>query len=184
MADPKVTMLLGAVNDGEHGAYDRLLSLVYTELRQLAGRWIAGERPGHTLQPTALVNEAFLRLVDNDQWQNRAHFFGAAAQAMRRVLVDHARKRASLKRGADGERVTFTEMQFATPTPDVDVLALDDALSALERESPRHAKVVHLRYFAGLSIEETAALMDVAPATVKRDWTFARAWLFEHMGSA
>jgi RNA polymerase sigma factor (TIGR02999 family) len=148
----------------------------------MAGARMARERPGHTLQATALVNEAYLRLAPGEkQWENRAHFFGAAAHAMRRILVDHARRHQASKRGGEARRVTFDDLAVAAGEPGLDLLALDQALDALAEEEPRLAEVVHLRYFAGLGITETAALLDTSPATVKRDWTFARAWLLERM---
>ena len=177
-----VTALLQSVNAGDSGAYARLLELLHAELHKLAEAKMRRERAGHTLQPTVLVNEAYLRLVQgNPEWQNRAHFFGAAAEAMRRILVDHARKRLSEKRGGAAERVTFSEMNVAGEDPGIDLIALDDAVSALEAENPRLGQVVQLRYFAGLSIEDTAEVLDVGPATVKRDWAYARAWLYERM---
>jgi RNA polymerase sigma factor (TIGR02999 family) len=184
MPDNDVTRLLEAVNAGRPDAYQQLLAIVHDELRRMAAARLRSERPGHTLQPTALVNEAYLRLAEGGDWQNRAHFFGAAAKAMRRILVDHARKRASQKRGADGERVALSEVDIVTDAPDVDVLALDEAISALEEENPRLARVVQLRFFAGLTVHQIAELNDVAPVTVKRDWTYARAWLFERMSDA
>lgn len=142
------------------------------------------EVAGHTLQATALVNEACLRLMDGGtDWQNRRHFFGAAAEAMRRVLVDHARRRNAEKRGGGLQRVTFTNLDLGIPGADVDILALEDALEKLATESPRLVRLVELRFFAGLSIEEAAAAMDLSPATIKRDWSFARAWLLERLES-
>ncbi len=182
MSNADVTQLLGSVNSGDSGAYERLLSVVHGELRKLAQSRMRGERPDHTLQPTALVNEVYVRLAGTPaDWQNRAHFFGAAAQAMRRILVDHARKRAAAKRGDGAQQVTFAELEVTAEDPELDVLALDEALDALAAEHPRLGQVVHLRYFAGLTIEETAEITGTAPATVKRDWTFARAWLYERM---
>ena len=141
------------------------------------------EVAGHTLQATALVNEACLRLMDGGtDWQNRRHFFGAAAEAMRRVLVDHARRRDAEKRGGGLQRVTFTNLDLGIPGADVDILALEDALEKLAAESPRLVRLVELRFFAGLSIEEAAAAMELSPATIKRDWSFARAWLLSELG--
>lgn len=143
---------------------------------------LARERPGHTLQATALVNEAYLRLAPGEEhWQSRAHFCGSAARAMRRILVDHERRRRASKRGGEALRVTFGDLSAAAGQPDVDVLALDEALGDLAKEEPRLSEVVHLRCFAGLGIAETAALMGTSPATVKRDWTSARAWLLAPM---
>lgn len=183
MSHSDVTVLLDAIREGDESAYDRLIPLIYDDLRRLAASRMRRERPDHTLQPTELVNEAFLRLAGGpSRWENRAHFFGAAAEAMRRVLIDHARKRSSQKRGGGAEHVTFQDLAVQAEDPEVDLLALDDALTALAEVDPRLSQVVHLRYFAGLSVEETAELLQVSPATVKRDWTYARAWLYERMG--
>ncbi len=180
--DVSVTSLLESVNAGEPEAYSRLLELLHSELHQLAEAKMRRERADHTLQPTVLVNEAYLRLLQGgSKWQNSSHFFGAAAEAMRRILIDHARKRLSEKRGGDAQRVTFSEMNVSVEDPDVDLLALDEAINALQEVNPRLSQVVQLRYFAGLSIEETAELLDIGPATVKRDWAYARAWLYERM---
>lgn len=177
-----LTQLLDSVRSGRQGAREELYERVYAELRAMAGARLAHERPGHTLQATALVNEAYLRLAPNDEdWDNRGHFFGSAARAMRRILVDHARRHRASKRGGEARRVTFADLAVAAEEPDVDLLALDEALDALAEAEPRLGEVVHLRYFAGLGIAETAALLGVSPATVKRDWTYARAWLVERM---
>jgi RNA polymerase sigma-70 factor (ECF subfamily) len=178
----QVTELLEALNRGDTSAYDRLVPLIHARLRQLAGSHMRGERVGHTLQPTALVNEAFIQLAGSEaRWENRAHFLGAASQAMRRILVDHARARLAEKRAGDRQRVTFADLQVAQPEADVDVLALDEAVTALEAEDPRLAAVVRYRFYVGLSIAEAAALLKTSPATVKRDWSYARAWLLERM---
>jgi RNA polymerase sigma factor (TIGR02999 family) len=180
-----VTRLLFELQQGREGAADQLVPLVYLELRDLAVHYMRAERADHTLQPTALVHEAYMRLVDqrNASWQNRSHFFGIAAQAMRRILVDHARrKRASKREG--GERVTLDESVAEAQERSVDVLALDDALTKLAALDPRQAKVVELRFFGGLDIEQTAESLGVSPATVKRDWTFARAFLQREMEGA
>ena len=159
-----------------------LWPVVYEELHRLAQQYFREQPSGHTLQPTALVNEAYLRLAGNaESWQNRAHFFGAASQAMRRILVDHARKVASQKRGSGVARVTFNEMNIEGEDPDFDLLALDQALNALAEHDARLAEMVQLRFFTGLSIEATAKVLDISPATVKRDWTYARAWLLDRM---
>jgi RNA polymerase sigma-70 factor (ECF subfamily) len=142
------------------------------------------ERGAHTLQPTALVNEVYVRLAGATQWHNRRHFFGAAAQAMRRILVDHARRKYAEKRGAGLERVTLTDLDVSAPEEDLDVLAVNDALELLAQEDERLAEVVNLRFFVGMSIEETAQALDTSPATVKRDWAFARAWLVEQVEKA
>ncbi|HEX7029372.1 MAG TPA: sigma-70 family RNA polymerase sigma factor [Gammaproteobacteria bacterium] len=182
MNDNDVTQLLERVNQGEARAYDDLIARVYEELRRMAANRMRMEAAGHTLQPTALVNEACLRLMDSGtDWQNRRHFFGAAAEAMRRVLVDHARRRDAAKRGGGLHRVTLTNLELEGAGADVDLLALEEALKQLEAESVRLARLVELRFFAGLSIEEAAAALEVSPATVKRDWSFARAWLLERL---
>jgi RNA polymerase sigma factor (TIGR02999 family) len=180
-----VTRLLAAARDGERKALEQLYAVVYGELRGMAESRLRRERGGHTLQPTALVNEVYLRLDPaKDSWENRRHFFGAASQAMRRILVDHARRRLADKRGAGLERVTFADLDVAAPQADVDLLALDGALEELQHNEPRLAEVVTMRVFAGMSIDETAQALELSPATVKRDWTFARAWLADRMGAA
>ncbi len=174
-----ITQLLVAWRHGDHDAGDALAPLVYRELRRIAHRHMRGERPDHTLQTTALANEAWMRLVDLDrvQWQDRAHFFAMASRTMRRVLVDAARARRSHKRGSGAVQVTLdTALNLSIPEA-ADVLALDDALTALDRLDARKCQVVELRFFAGLSVEETAHVLDVSEATVARDWTFARTWL-------
>jgi RNA polymerase sigma-70 factor, ECF subfamily len=179
----EVTQLLLAWGDGDRAALDRLMPLVHAELRRLAGHYLAGERRGHTLQATALVNEAYLRLVDSGarQWQNRAHFFGVAAQMMRQVLVDHARSRNYLKRGGGAHQVTFDEGIIVSDERAGDIVALDDALIALAELDERKSRIVELRFFGGLSIEETAEVLHVSPGTVMRDWTLAKAWLRREM---
>jgi RNA polymerase sigma factor (TIGR02999 family) len=176
-----VTQLLKAWSSGDRAALDRLVTAVYEELKRQAARYLRNERPGHTLETTALVHEAFLRLVDQRQveWQNRAHFFGVAAQLMRRILVDHARGRRAAKRGGAAVAVTLDSgaEQIVPQESGVDMLALDDALTRLSSLDAEQAHIVELRYFAGLSIEETATVLGVSPATVKRDWSMARAWL-------
>lgn len=177
-----VTYLLQAVREGEEGASGRLYERVYAELRRVAGAQMRRERAGHTLQPTEVVHEAWVRLVQGDpRWESRAHFFGAAAEGMRRILVEHARKRNAAKRGGGLHRVTFDEMNVASSDPDMDLLAMDDALTALEEHDARLAAVVKLRYFAGMTVEETAEVLSESPSKVKRNWTYARAWLFDHM---
>lgn len=181
-----VTILLSAITDGDSRAAKDLLPIVYDQLRNLARAQMAREKSGHTLQPTALVHEAYLRLVggSNIQWNSRAHFFGAAALAMRRILVESARSRHQLKRGGNRERVELTDEAAVAPAePDVDHIALDEALSKLEATDPRKGQVVMLRYFAGLSVEETAQAIGVSPATVKNDWAYAKAWLYKEMKS-
>ncbi len=156
-----------------------LLPLVYGELRRLAARYLAKEKPGQTLQPTALVHEAWLRLASNKQphWQNRAHFFGAAAEAMRRLLVENARRKETLKRGGQWERVALEDMDLASPSPDEDLLALDEALEQLAQFDPRAAEVVKVCFFVGLNHEQVARELGVSLSTIERTWTFARAWL-------
>ena len=168
---------------GDRKALDRLLPLVYGELRRLAASYLKQERPDHTLQPTALVHEAYLRLTRQRDvvWQNRAHFFGIAAQMMRRILVDHARKRQAAKRDAAAFRIVTDVDDAADRAPEL--LALDAALSSLETLDPQQAKVVELRFFAGLTVEETAEVAGISEATVKRDWRTAKAWLRREIGA-
>jgi RNA polymerase sigma factor (TIGR02999 family) len=180
----EVTQLLQAWSAGEQGALDKLVPVVYQELRRLAKRYMAHEPPGHTLQTTALVNEAYLRLVDvkRANWQNRAHFFGVSAQLIRRILVDHARSRRSLKRGGDGLAVSLDEALLVAQERGADLVALDDALQTLAATDPRRGRVVELRFFGGLSVEETAEVVRVSPETVMHDWKFAKAWLLRELG--
>ena len=175
----EVSRVFIAIRGGDHEATSRLLPLVYQELRHLARRMMAREPAGQTLQPTALVHEAYLRLLGNQSatWENRAHFFGAAAIAMRRILVERARRRRAARHGGGQERVTLDEEVVPSDPPRADLLALDEALSRLESSDERASRVVHLRYFAGLGIEETAELLGVSAATVTREWNYARAWL-------
>ena len=175
----QLTQLLQQVNSGQDEALAQLMPVVYSELRRQAARYLRRERQNHTLQPTALVNEAFIKLIDqrNVRWQNRAHFFGIAAQAMRRIMVDHARARHRVKRGGVQQAVTLDEAMLAGEARSVDVLALDEALTRLAAIDERQAKIVELRYFAELSVEETAEVTGLSPATVKREWAMARAWL-------
>jgi len=179
----EVTQLLQQWSEGRQDALDLLIPQIYGELRRLASSYLRRERPDHTLQPTALVNEAFLKLVDQKavRWQNRAHFFGIAAQAMRRILVDHARAHSAGKRGAGGRQVALDESVAITPSPDIDMLALDEALTRLERLDPQQSRIVELRFFGGLTIEETAEVMRISPATIGRDWTLAKAWLYAEL---
>jgi RNA polymerase sigma-70 factor, ECF subfamily len=176
--------LLAAWSAGDREALDVLAPLVEQELHRIAARYMAGERPAHVLQPTALVNEAYLRLVDwkNVRWQNRAHFFGVAAQLMRRILVDFARTRRRAKRGGGGIHVTLSEADAVrSSSRDAELEALDEALQALEQLDPRQSRVIELRFFGGLSLEETAHVLDVSVGTVRRDWSLARAWLFREL---
>jgi RNA polymerase sigma factor (TIGR02999 family) len=175
---PDVTRLLQAWSDGDAAALDRLFSAVYRELHRQAERYMRGQSPGHTLQATALVNEAYLRLAGGQSvdWKGRAHFFGVAAKAMRSILVDHARARGASKRGGGAEPVTLATLG-ETPGQSVEVLELDEALRGLAALDPRKATLVELRWFGGLSIEEAAEVLEVSPATAKREWRTARAWL-------
>ncbi len=174
-----VTELLHAWSDGDTGARDRLIAVIYQELRRRAAAQLRHERPGHTLQPTALVHEAYLRLVDQHApWHNRAQFFGVASQMMRRILVDRARARRMAKRSGQWTRVTLTDAVKAAEPPDVDVLALDAALTELASFDERKCQIAELRFFAGLTLEETGQTLGVSIATVERDWQAARAWLF------
>lgn len=178
-----MTRLLLAWRSGDRAALEELVPLVYAELRRLAHRQMRRERPGHTLQTTALVNETYLRLVDAKQvrWQNRAHFFAICAQLMRRILVDHARARGSLKRGGDAVHVALDDTPLGSPPPDADLLALDEALTSLATVDVRKSRVVELRHFGGLSVEETAEALDVSPETVMRDWKVAKLWLLREL---
>ena len=179
----QVTELLVRWREGDRAALDSLLPLVYDELRRIARHYLQGERPGHTLQSTALVNEAYVRLVAQDfpQWQNRAHFFAVAAQIMRQILVDHARSHRASKRGGDVYKVALDEAMEQPQTADVDIIALDDALKSLAEMDPQQSRVVELRFFAGLSIEDTAEALGISSSTVKRDWVTARAWLYREL---
>ena len=192
MSDPKqpdatpgeVTRLLLAWNAGDRAALERLMPLVYAELRQLAERHFRKERPGHTLQPTAIVHEAYFRLIDQTRvtWKNRGHFLAIASQAMRRILIDHARGRGAEKRGGQAERVTL-DPAIASPEPgrEVDVLALDEALERLKVLDAGQAQVVELRFFGGLTIEEAADVMAISPSSAKRDFRSAKAWLYREL---
>jgi RNA polymerase sigma-70 factor, ECF subfamily len=177
-----ITGLLVAVSNGEEAARAHLIEAVYDELRRLARGYLRRERPDHSLPPTALVHDAFLKLVDQRRvrWHNRAQFFAIAAHQMRRILVDHARAHRALKRGA-GARVPLPDIAAGSKAAEVDVLALDAALEKLSVRYPRQGQLVELRFFGGLSVAETAAALDVAPITVKRDWALARAWLHREM---
>lgn len=180
MQPQELTQLLVNWSDGDSEALDKLMPIVYDELRRLASNYLRREHPGHTLQPTALVNEAYLRLVDQSQakWQNRAQFLGVAAQLMRRILVDHARQHHAAKRGgADRQNLSLTNVDDIAGKPEADVLAVHDALNELAVIDPQQSRMVELRFFGGLSIEETAAVLGVGHATVERDWKLARAWL-------
>jgi RNA polymerase sigma factor (TIGR02999 family) len=176
----KVTKLLQQWGEGRQESLDQLLPQIYGELKRLAGSYLRRERPDHTLQATALVHEAFLKLVDQRsvQWQNRAHFFGIAAQLMRRILVDYARGHAAAKRGAGEAHVSLDEALVPAMTSDVDMLALDEALTHLAAIDPQQGRIVELKFFGGLTIDEISHVLHISPATVSRDWTMARAWLY------
>ncbi|TAH39662.1 MAG: sigma-70 family RNA polymerase sigma factor [Planctomycetota bacterium] len=176
---PEVTQILAEVREGQAGASERLFPLVYDELRRLAAVYLQRERPDHTLQATALVHEAFLRLVDQDEqrWENRAHFFAVAARAMRRILIDHARGRHAAKRGGQAKKVPLSDFNSAGFGRDEYLLALDEALTQLNEMDGRQARIVELRFFGGLTIEETAKVLSISHATVERDWNVAKAWL-------
>jgi len=180
-----VTQLLRAWNNGAPEALEKLIPLVYDQLHQLAHHYMAGERPGHVLQTSALVNEAYLRLIDAGEvsWQNRAHFFAISAQLMRRILVEFARSRRRQKRGGGIAPASFDEALTVSAEPRADLVALDDALKALEAIDPRQSQVVELRFFGGLSVEETSEALKVSPETVIRDWRLAKAWLLRTINS-
>ena len=181
----EVTEMLVAWSNGDESALERLIPLVHDELHRLAHRYMNREGPGHMLQTTALVNEAYLRLVDSShvRWQNRAHFFAVSAQLMRRILVDFARSRNYLKRGGNAVQVSLDKVLAITPEQDPDVVALDEALNALAAIDERKGRVVELRFFGGLNIEETAEVLKVSPDTVMRDWRLAKAWLLRELSA-
>lgn len=173
-----VTRLLSAWSEGDESARDELVTVVYDELRRIASRYMRRERAGHTLETTALVNEAYLRLIDQTTpWRNRAHFFAIAAQLMRRILVDRARARESAKRGGKHQRVSLCEVVGFEADQHIDLIALDQALSTLSELDPRQVRIVELRFFGGLTIEETAAMLEVSHTIIEREWKLARAWL-------
>ncbi|HEU4389143.1 MAG TPA: sigma-70 family RNA polymerase sigma factor [Blastocatellia bacterium] len=179
----EVTRLLKDWGSGDSAALDRLMPIVYGELRAVAARYLRRERQDHTLQPTALVNEAYLRLIDQKHvtWQNRAHFVGVAAQMMRRILVDHAKSHNRAKRGGGGQKISLDEAMHVSDERANDLVELDEALTALAAFDERKSGVVELRYFGGLSVEETAVVLKISVKTVARDWTLARAWLYAHI---
>jgi RNA polymerase sigma factor (TIGR02999 family) len=185
-APNEITQLLKDWSSGDQTALDRLMPLVYAELHQLAHQHMRREQPGNMLQTSALINEAYLRLVDQPQirWESRAHFFGIAARLMRRILVEEARKRNSAKRGGKAIQVSLVDGMDVAQEQAANVVALDDALKSLEAIDSRQSEIVELRFFGGLSIEETAEVLKVSPGTVMRDWTFARAWLRNEMSSS
>ncbi|RYD33138.1 MAG: sigma-70 family RNA polymerase sigma factor [Verrucomicrobiaceae bacterium] len=181
----EIARILTTIEQGDAGTTDELLPLVYNELRRMAAHKMSAEPAGHTLQPTALVHEAWLRLVDSpaQSWQNRAHFFGAAAEAMRRILIARARRKHTLKRGAGAPHLNIDELEIAGAAPDDQLLALDDALDRFAALEPQQAELVKLRYFAGLKITEAADVLGISEATAKRWWAYARAWLFTEIAS-
>jgi RNA polymerase sigma factor (TIGR02999 family) len=183
LESPDVTQLLKDWSGGDEAAADRLMPLVHEELRRLAHQYMRRENPGHTLQTSALVNEAYLRLVDQSkiQWESRAHFFGIAARLMRQILVDQARRKNFAKRGGGAIRVSLDSANAVAQEQSANVMALDEALKTLEQTDPRKSQIVELRFFGGMSIEETAQALKVSPGTVMREWTFARAWLRNEM---
>jgi len=182
-AGGEVTCLLQAWRGGDRSALDDLIPLLEKELHKIAGHYMAAQRPGHTLQTTALVNEAYLRLINAQRlsWRDRSHFLAVCSQIMRHVLVDHERARQAAKRGGSGQKVPLEEAWVASPEAETDLVALDEALSALAKDYPRKAQVIELRFFGGLSVEETAAVLEVSQDTVMRDWRMARAWLARQM---
>jgi len=182
---PTITQLLADWNHGDQDALDQLTPLVYRELRRLAHGYLAGERQGHVLQTTALVNEAFVRLIDWQQveWQGRAHFFGVAATLMRHILVQFAREQQAAKRGGPAIQVSLSEVADVNTRNNPDLVALDDALNTLEKLDPRQARTVELRFFGGLSLEEAAEVLQVSLSTVRRDWRMAQAWLHQQLSA-
>lgn len=175
-----ISLVLKAWSGGDREAADKLMPLVYDELRKVAAQYLRKERPDHTLQPTALVNEAYLKLVDITyvDWQDRAHFFAVASQVMRHILVDYARAKATDKRGGDVQRLALDEAISFSKEQDIDLLALDDALKQLAAFDEQQSRIVEMRFFGGLSVEETAVVLGISPATVKREWALAKAWLY------
>ena len=182
----EITRILDTMEQGESRSTEELLPMVYNELRRMAAHKMAAERPGHTLQATALVHEAWLQLVDprSHSWQNRAHFFGAAAEAMRRILIDRARRKNALRRGSGAIHVDLEDLEIASPAPDDQLLALNNALDRFATLEPRQAELVKLRYFVGLKIANAAEILGISEATAKRWWTYARAWLFHEIATS
>ena len=183
MSGADLTKLLIDWGDGDRSALDRLMPLVYDQLRHMAARYMSQENPGHTLQSTALVHEAYFKLIDQNrvEWRNRAQFFGVAAQTIRRILVDHARVAKAQKRGGVARKLSLDEAAETPELREMDVIALDDALIALAAADPQQSRVIELRFFGGLTVEETAAALSISPATVKRDWVTAKAWLYREL---
>ena len=182
-ASPEITQLLVAWGDGDKQALDRLMPFVYDELRRLARHYMRGQRSDHTLETTALVNEAYLRLIDSSRvrWQNRTHFFAISAQLMRRILVDFARAKNAKKRGGDDQKITFDEALPVLAEKEAELLDLDEALNELGEMNERQARIVEMRYFGGMSEKEIGEALDISPRTVRRDWSVARAWLFSKL---
>jgi RNA polymerase sigma factor (TIGR02999 family) len=178
-----ITLMLDAISAGDHHASERLLPLVYDELRRLAAARMSQEASGHTLQPTALVHEAWLRLAggENQSWENRAHFFGAAAEAMRRILIERARRKSRLKRGSGQALLDIADLDVVAAMPDDKILLVDEALEQLKLEDPEKARIVLLKFFAGATNEQAAEILNVNERTVRRQWEFAKAWLFDRM---
>jgi RNA polymerase sigma factor (TIGR02999 family) len=185
MSEPahEITEMLRAWSDGDPKALDRLAPLVYAELHRLARGYMRDERAGHVLQSTALINEAWLRLIEwkDAKWQNRAHFFGVAAQMMRRILVDFARERGAVKRGGSAQKISLEEAVFVSAERGAEIIALDDALNTLSEFDARKSRVVEMRFFGGLGVEETAEVLKLSPRTIKREWNLARAWLYREL---
>jgi RNA polymerase sigma factor (TIGR02999 family) len=179
----QITGLLQAWRDGDRDALDQLVPMVYDELRRIAHRYMRRQAAGQTLQTTAVVHEAYMRLAGQDEiaWQNRAHFYGVCAQVMRSLLVDRARARGAAKRGGGQYKVSISDGVAAPGNPDIDIVALDDALERFAAIDPRKARIVELRYFGGLTVEETAAFLDLSPITIKREWLKAKAWLYNEL---
>jgi RNA polymerase sigma factor (TIGR02999 family) len=180
----EVTRILSAIREGDQQALAELLPAVYGELRRIAAQRLRGEKPGQTLDATALVHEAYLRLLgptEQAHWENRAHFFAAAAEAMRRILIDRARAKKRLKRGGQAQRLDLERLDLSCPVPSDELLALDEALSRLQQKDPRKAELVKLRFFAGMTNDQAAELLGISRATAERDWTFARAWLYKEI---
>ena len=182
---PDITRILRAWSGGDREAVDDLIPLVYDELHKVAAQYLRKQRPDHTLQPTALVNEAYLKLIDisNVSWEDRAHFFAVASQTMRHVLVDHARGRNREKRGGGAQKVSLDEAVSFADNQEVDLLALDEAMRALAEIDDQQSRIVELRFFGGLTVEETAVVLRISPATVKREWRIAKAWLHKRMAN-
>jgi len=181
----EVTVFLKRWSGGDRAAADRLMTLVYGEMRKLAASYLQRQRPDHTLQPTALVHEAYLKLIDVSQvdWQDRAHFFAVAAQTMRHILVDHARSVAAEKRGGGVRTIALDEAISFADRQEIDLLGLDEALTLLAKQDKQQSRIIELRFFGGMTIEETAAVIKISPATVKREWAVARAWLYRQMNT-